>query len=258
MAAQVKEFASIQGRLARLNVAGVEPNLIVQPTQLISARVNSPRQWVMTMAQAMKGDSGTAPWTFPDGTPIAVNPILTAGGNIPLMPGESQALQVALRWGAGGAAFQTRFDYPIFGASFGLTADTVDLNVTLKNPAFSTTYASLAVVPVVGAFMVEGVAVEPSPVEWFERLLVVGAAPQSRTWSVKPYSKQLLLTASGSAGGADQVVWVDSSNTIIEVVVLPGDGTFGFDVPLSAVGIIYIKNGAPATSVALRWQINLL
>jgi len=239
---------------------------VVAPTQLISARLSHPRQWVVTLMQPVTSRSGVNPWisTF-DGAaypPVGVN-IFTA----PVLPVGTPML-VALRWGAGGCAFETLFNYPAGGGTFGVVADTLDLNVGFHGAALS--YGDLLDVPVLGAFMVEGTAADPTPLRWRElgdpglAGLVVIANGSDAFWAVKPYARRLRIIT------ADQLTryrvdWLDTASGLIVAhrFDIPAGETgnqagVSLVVPATATVVRIVNNGAAPAAYALEWEIGLV
>jgi hypothetical protein len=247
--------AAIIGRKVRMSTQGDAPNIIAQPTQLISARNLQPRQWVITLAQVTKGEDGTTPWQFAEGNTVGI-----AGSTAPVIPGPStpgQALTVDLRWGAGGASFNALFDYPLSGGTFGLTADTLDLNVRfrLQPPA---PYAALADVPSVGAFMVPGIETSELPLRWFDNAIGGAAAATPYFFTVKPYARRLLINIIANSAGA-RLHFLDALGNNITVQPLPGPADFAavYDVPAQAAYCSIVTGAGAGAAIRLEWQIGL-
>jgi hypothetical protein len=134
----------------------------------------------------------------------------------------------------------------------------VSLNVDIAEAA-DTPYATAEEVPIVGAFMVPGIASDPAPLRWSEHSVGIDAG-DTAAWAVKPYARQLRIAVSG----ADDVnlSWVDRnggnvywSDTIPASVALVG-GSVIVDVPPQAVAVVVGSVGA--TSVQLEWRIGLV
>jgi hypothetical protein len=249
------------GKRQPLSTTGVAPNLIPGLTQLISARDLEPAQWLITLMQPVTGKSGVNPWIstfdggniFPPGAPL----VFTA----PLMPTDAvgNGMQVRLRWGAGGAAFETAFDYPAQGGSFSIAAEAVDLNVGFRNPV-AAGYASADLVPIVGAFMVPGgYNAEPNPLRWREvpvTLAAVGVA----WFAVKPYARRLRITSFDAATRID-VQWADSGGATLQSrrFDLAGVGAdILLDVPALATVVEIVNRGAGNATYAPEWHIGLV
>jgi hypothetical protein len=254
------EPIAVIGVQKRLLVQGVEPNLIVQPTQLIAAQQLAPRQWVVTLMQPVKL-GGVQPWqsTF-DGSaaypPVA--PLLFTAPQLPRNPVAAAvvigALVVKLRWGAGGVAWNTEFDYPAAGGVFGVTADNINIDVALKSDVAP--YVLLADVPVVGAFMVEGQASDPSPLRWFEGSAQV-ANGTSGFWAVKPYARKLHVTTIDAT--LTNIVWRDTVGNVLRRHRLPAAPVdIDIDVPGQATVVEVANGGAAVTAYALEWKMGLV
>lgn len=203
------EHKSITGTRTRMTTRDVPAGAEMIPTQLISARVDKPRQFVVTIAQATQ-PNGVAPWvsTLDGGNvfPAAPPAILTA-------PLNTEALKLELRWGAGGTAFVAQFDYPAVGGAFGVTADQLDLNAIIGNPAYAVVLDPKDV-PVVGAFMVEGPAADATPLRWRELYPAVPAF--TTVYAVKNYARALRLSQNvAGAAQAFDIEWRTASNTLL-------------------------------------------
>ncbi len=266
-----REYAAVQGRQVKLDTIGAEPNLAAVATQLISARVNESRQWLMTLMPPTKGDSGVLPWisTF-DGSHDApgslIAPEVFTAPVLPATSGFEPSLRVALRWGAGGTAWTTAFDYPGNGGVFGITADTVDLNVSVTGA--NTVFATQGLVPIVGAFMVPGQAADPSPLRWAERGQVI-ATTLSRYWAVKPYARRLhiRIPLSGAMVRPPNLSWLDAAGNGLVIETLTMSGISGtntahvdqtVNVPSQAVAVGVTNNDAASITVYLEWEIGLV
>lgn len=240
------------GRSGIMNTTTAPGGFRTQATQLLSARVDAPRQWVVTLSQATRGN-GVSPWNAPTEGQAVPSPVLT-GFDAPDIVGEK--LQCELRWAAGAASFVTRFDYPIAGTTFGVTAESLDLTVSEVGFALGA-YANLGLVPVVGASMCRGVpSGQALPLRWLENIRALGDGDDSTWWSVKPYARQVRIGAlaapvrySLTAVGAILPYWV---------YTVPADTTLTVDVPPRAT---YMRadqvtaGDAPVTLV--EWLIGL-
>jgi hypothetical protein len=178
----------------------------------------------------------------------------------------TQAVQAKLRWGAGGVAYETRFDWPTLGAVFGVLADTLDLNAVIKGgSASSVAFPSLDVVPVLGAFMVPGFGIDPAPLRWFEANSAPVPMGASVYFAVKPFARKLSVVGP-FARDFVEVRWEDSSGTTIRVQAFrfPTAPAFGdmdvvLDVP-SGASFVKITNAplAPnAVTFLCEWKIGL-
>lgn len=265
------EFKSVIGRRIPLATQPGAGGLLAQPTQLISARVDRPRQWVITLAQIVKQSTGTT-WAFatPTGNTIGEGyKTWTPATNNPSVPtviapafDQDQAMQVELRWGAGGASFVTRFDYPVNGRSFGLTADTVDLSVVFRKPV-STAYPNAGAVPIVGAFMVEGQATDTRPLSWMEAPVNITAAAAFGYWTVKPYARSVRIRWNGAGNPNDLVGFIDAAGSNITafqptVAMMTDPNGVELPVPPSAVGLSYNVGDIQTPAVLVEWSIGLM
>lgn len=228
-------------------------------TQLIGTRESKPSQWVVTLMQPVAGN-GTSPWASPFDSVV---PGVTPGADFtaPTIP-KLSPMYVALRWGAGGVAFETQFDYPASGGVFGVAADTLDLNVGFRGAVPS--WATAAEVPIVGAIMVPGVCASTTPLRWREtgaglNLLAIGAA-QGTFWAVKPYARSLRVASPDIATKYSVTFYDRAANTLWSEIVELGAaiGTSQrFDVPASAVMVNLFSNSAGASTWAAEWEIGL-
>ena len=243
---------------------------VVSPTQLISARYDTPRQWCITVMQPVTDASGVNPWvsTFDGGAfPVVGGAIFTA----PVLP-VNTSLQLLLRWGAGGVAFETAFDYPFAGGVFGFTADTMDLNVGFRGVA--PVYGDPLDVPVVGAFMVPGQVQDSAPLRWRELdplgltgFIDIGAG-NTASFAVKPFTRRVRIS-SPDATTRYRVVFVDANNATlweenIAIAVGPGTAVLGQSPPSStlqvpaAAAVMTIVNNGGASVWTVEWEIGLV
>lgn len=249
---QSGEPKAIQGKRTVLNTkpdgAG---GFIVQATPLISARQDAPRQWAITLCQAVKQSVGNSPWHM-----TAEGTISNAGVNAPDLPGGTQAMQVYIRWGAGGTSFEAWFDYPAAGACFGLTADTLDLSVFFRTDPVSQPYASAGDIPVVGAFMVEGIVQDPVPLRWGEANFVAAAAGNQTFFLVKPFAKKLRVNTHSSGAYPAAGAFVKFFGTNSDFTYDWAAGQQVFDVPAGAEQVSFFTGGTTPT-VNMEWLIGL-
>lgn len=246
------EHKAVIGKRARMNVAPAVGGFTLQETQLVSARVDKPRQFLVSIMPPITG-SGDLPYNAPvDGTALYVP---GTGLSAPFLPDLSAALQLYMRWGAGGVAYQTRFDYPAHGVVFAVTFDTMDLRATVRGPQ-SVLYPTENDIPNVGAFMVEGAPADATPLAWQESPGALAAAA-SLFYSVKPYARRLRVSAQGATGL--RVTFLDTqSATVFQESATPGAGnTPVLDVPVPVAGtIVQVTNtGATPATVYLEWRI---
>jgi hypothetical protein len=267
-AAQVGEFKGTLGRRTVVNSLGQVPNLQVQATQLISARFDAPRQFIVTVAPAARADADVLPWSSinidggaPTGFPQTPNnfnapvvDVLAAFGN---------SLRLEMRWGAAGAAWVTQFDYPLAGGAFGVTADMLDLNVATTGTA---NIATLGQLPVVGAFMCAGAPAHPQPMRWREipnQLTASGGATPARVWAVKPYARQLSIASFNCQSGVRVDFMSASLVNTFQTYRFGQASPIGFlqvvDVPANAA-IVKVTNldATNVCDVSLDWLIGFV
>lgn len=236
--------APITGRRIPLSTIPGAGGFIAQATQLISARVNTPRQWVVTLAQVVPTTPAISPWPAPaDGTNV------TTGFQGP--GGIAGLLRCALRWGAGGAAFQTEFDYPLQGVSFGIVADTLDLNVAMGVDPTLYPFATVDAIPIVGGFMVPGHSPDPAPLRWCEPSNAAPGAGASVFWSVKPYARRVRVNVY-NAGANSYTIQMSGYNRLIT-----GDSDNVYDIPAGTRFLRFINGAGGPTVSAPEWHIGL-
>ena len=186
MDSRVQDPANL-GRRLPMNTQPNGAAFVLTQTSLLSQRIKQPQQLMITLMSIARGPNGTTPWsdTFnnTNTAPTALN------STAPVLPDGNRGLQLYLRWGSGGAAMETRFNYPVQGGTFGLTADSVDLSVLAPSGA-PFTYTSLNDVPQVGAWMCPGQAANPTPLRWPEGLSIIPTG-QSKYFAVKPFARQV-------------------------------------------------------------------
>lgn len=182
---------------------------VTNNVQLISERVERPRQWVITCAPMTANVNPNAtPWYAPsDGTGTA--PPL---GTAPFQALSATPFQVLLGWGAGGVRSQTRFDYPVQGGTFGLLADTLDLNV-IDPSAAAVTLTSLDYVPWFAAFMVPGVPSGRTTMRYTDVVSADLAPGASAFYSIKPFAREVWISNLTLAAAAQrfQVRFLDGA-----------------------------------------------
>jgi hypothetical protein len=171
--------------------------------QLISARVKKPTQWTITLQPMVRTDATTIPWATA-GVDGQVGVVPTPANTTAPVLVPSTSFRCVLRWGAGGVAGETRFDYPYAGCVFSIVADNVDLKVI--DPASATaTYASQGQVPRFGAFMVPGTPGDVDPLTFGDvQSSTSQAIGQVAYWFIKPYARtvrinQLLIANAAQA-----------------------------------------------------------
>lgn len=253
---QRHEHKSTLGSRQRMLTNGVAPNLTLAETQLIRASVERPRQFMVTVAPPTKGN-GILPYvsTFDGG---AYPPVGGAIYTAPPLPDALGALQVFVRWGAAGVSFETAFDYPVLGGVFGITCDTLDVNVRLKAPQVIP-LADANEVPNVGAFMVEGLPADPTPMGWLEA--VASLAPGSDAfYAVKPFARELRVRTSGTTRMT--VEWLNTQGATLasseRVATAPDDLYFVEAVPRQATVVRIVNTtGSNPSAFYLEWGIGL-
>lgn len=258
------------GRVVPMSTLPAAGGLVtLADTQLITARVPAPRQWLVTIMQTQRLQQPLAPWlqNF-DGTPYDNT---TAQFGAPVTPQQGgvnlSMLQVRVQWGMGGARWSTRFDYPLMGGVFGLTADAVNIDVKLRSDAAQTAIPA-NVAPVVGAFMVPGQAADPTPLRWLEPTVNI-AQGSGATWSVKPFTRKVRITSvtCGKLTGAFEIVTGAANNlqVIKQFSVTEPVANAGIDVLLDvpaqceALGITNTASqlGNPA-NFTVEWYMGLV
>jgi hypothetical protein len=225
----------------------------ITQTQLITANSPTPQQWVVTLLQA-KSENGTTPWQFTEGQNGTGGP-----NNVPRMPVYADTLMCDVRFGAGGVSSRAAFDYPSGGATLGLTCDAFDLSVQMRSTmlgiASAWTYATLAEIPMVGAFMVPGAPTD-SELTWTESPKTLAGVGENAFYTVKPYAKRLRGWVSGSAG-TPLLQLVNAGGSTVWQQPLPGAAAvIDIPVPCGAQFARFI-NGTTAMDMYLQWVIEL-
>ena len=244
------------GRLVQANVVAVTGGFQLAPTLLIADTEPKPQQWMVTIAPPVQSNNTLLPWysSF-DGTATVPNNNPASGGynfGAPLLPVLGLTCQV--RWGAGAATFTTQFDYPYNGAVFGVTAETLYLEVLLKQGQAPITYATMAEVPYIGAFMVEGRPANPTPLRWLDVGAIVPATASGTIyWPVRPFARTLDLYITNGSPAADfELVWCNADGTAVYTTsfqLATTTGNFSFDIPPTAIAWSLTQTGASAPSV---------
>lgn len=239
---------------------------LLKSTQLIRAQSKEhPRQWMVTMMPPTT-QSGVLPYmsTFDAG------PYVPGSGDYsaPVLPDVFAALQVALDWGAGGIRYQTRFDYPAIGGTFGVVADMMDVNVQLKPSVGQPIAYNPEDVPVVGAFYVDGAPSDPVPMSWLES--PQDLAPEGgndANYSVKPFSKYLnvgmFATQIVDTPGALLVQWLNTSGSLLSQNQLQIRFEAAYEafrrirVPRQATVVRFVNLGLRPITVYPEWEISI-
>lgn len=250
------EQTAIRGKREQVQLTGAGGgNFNIAPTTLVRANIGTPRQVLVTIV-APTIPSGALPYssTF-DGLPYP--PVGGAIFNAPVLPDVAAALQVKVVWGAGGARFETLFDYPALGGTFSITCDTLDVSVQAKSAQAMTYTAANA--PVVGAFYVDGAPVDDTPMAWLELGQAVAAAA-APAWPVRPFAKELLLWVEPLVT-AFTVEWLNTAGTVLAQIkrTTTAGNTFmdSLQVPRQATVVRFTNTGAVAGSVWMEWGIGL-
>lgn len=250
------------GKRTPMNVDVVPGGVALRDTQLITQDFPSPEQWVITLGQAVKQGTargGVTPWQQNwDGTAVALPIVAPAYFNAPAFPWSGSALQVALRWGAGGTSFETRFDYPVNGCAFGLLADSVNVDVVVRGAPAPADTPTLADVPVIGAFMVPGIAADPTPLRWrdVDSGLLNSAATAIARWSVKPYARRVRVEFQGPAANTF-ILFTDTAGVVLSQYVNTAPGFYIVDVPAQATLLEVNNNSAVNIAARVEWYIGL-
>lgn len=254
--AQHREHKSILGSRQRMLTNGLPGAIQLAETQLIRASVERPRQFMVTVAPPTRGN-GALPYvsTFDGG---AYPPVAPALYTAPPLPDPAGALQLFVRWGAAGVSFETAFDYPALGGVFGITCDTVDVNVRVKGPQ-PIAFADENEVPNVGAFLVEGTPADPSPMAWLESPASI-VPGNDVFYAVKPFSREVRIRTSGATRMT--IEWLNTAGTTLAsrelTVVAPDDLFIVEPVPRQASVLrIVVTTGSNPSAVYTEWGIGL-
>jgi len=252
---------AVYGRRAVMNREGTA----LLPTQLISARdKGAPKQWCVTLAPPST-DNGSIPWessfdgaVFPPVPPaIFTAPIFAGSASNAVL----NALQLNLRWGAGGVAFQTRFDYPQMGGVFGIIADHVTLDAVFRGGrTFPGGAPTPATTPVLGAFMVEGKVADPSPLRWLEKFQTLDAV--GIWWAIKPYSRAVRISVVSAGAQNILVEFADSNGNVIRAesfaVPVTAGVTVTYDLTSIATLVKLTADVETGSAVSVEWKIGLV
>lgn len=209
-----KSFKPNRGRQTAMNSIATSGGFNVVATQLIADVEPKPQQWMITIGPPMAQSQVSLPWqsTF-DGT---TNGPSSSNFQAPVLP--VLGLQCFLQFRAGAVAYQSAFDYPYNGAVFGLTADTVQLDVVLKQGQTPILYPTQAAIPVIGAFMVEGRPATQSPLRWMDvpAVLAISSALTPTFWPVRPFARKLtLICPSCPANDEFEFFWVNAAGSAV-------------------------------------------
>jgi hypothetical protein len=255
-------FSGNRGRAVPLQTApdpAGSGNLVVTKTQLIADTDPRPnREWIITVAPLTMQGNPTVPWNSSfDGTDTTPAP----GTNFSAP--NSPDLQCLLQFGSGGVYFSAAFDYPYQGGNFGVSADQVNFGVIIKpgSPDITFPPADVGNLPVVGAFMSEGVSATPTPLRWME--LVPGPVGGSAVyWPVRPYARELHIVAPTATATTDWfVTWCTASGGAMytEKLVVPAGGGLDVFLDVPAAFVVNILNAeATPVNTYLVWEIGFM
>jgi hypothetical protein len=188
--------------------------LLTNNVQLISERVASPRQWLVTVLPITLARAvGIVPWLAPwNGIPGA----LPVAGDVPWGSSlASRPYRVGLAWGAGGVRSLTEFDYPANGGTFAVVADTLDLNV--YDPVSGTTVIPDAgSAPVFGAFMAPGTPAYTSRMTFLDVTANVHLA-EVAYYAVKPFARRVFISQSEATTAATPYIveFLDAGGNVV-------------------------------------------
>lgn len=228
-------------------------------TQLVAVTYPEPRQLVVTMRQVSRVANPVTPWVATQGSPAFNGPDLST----------TTVMRTRVRWGAGGVSFLAFFDYPLAGGVFGLTAESLSVDVTWWDYATASaappTFGSADIVPVVGAFLVEGVVADPSPLRYAEDLLALAASPapaSAAVLNVPPYARQLALASNSTNAITLEVAFQTGGGATIDAQRVTAPAGAGarvvLDVPSQACSVLVSnQDGVNAINVRPSWRIGL-
>lgn len=233
---------------------------VTNNVQLISERVQFPRQWVITCAPMTRNANPNAyPWYAPDdGTAVA-----PPGGNVPYQALPAVPYRIRLGWGAGGVRAQSEFDYPVAGGTFALLADTLDLNV-VDPVQGSVVLASLDDVPWFAAFMVPGAPAARGTMRYTDVVSADLSPGDVCLYSCKPFAREVWISNLNAAAAAQRyrVRFIDGAGVALWQTfrALDGDGVpQPIPVPSGCVLMELQNLAASAANMQFRpmWNIEL-
>ena len=252
------EYKATQGAKTRMANTPVPGGFALNRTQLIREQRIPMKEYLVTVMPPTTGNGVTLYVSTFDNTNIYP----PGGGTIysaPVLPDPAAALQMLVSWGAGGIRYQTAFDYPALGGTFSITCDAMDIDVGVKGNQVIA-YNDLNLIPVVGAFYVEGAPVDDTPMAWLEPL---GAVPAGGNtfWAVKPFAKELVFAINGGAITSVRVEFLNTAGTTLWVrnytrVVGDPDVADTIQVPRQATVVRIVCLGGAGTA-SLEWGIGL-
>lgn len=241
------------------SVALVDGLTAANTTQLVTVSYpDGPRQLVVTLAQSSRVANPTTPWVAPRADPAFNAPVLPVGF----------VMRCRCRWGAGGVSYLSDQDYPLAGGSFSLVASALSIDVvfysTVTGFPSNPTFAASSEVPIVGAFVGEGVSAVPYPLRWTDPAMQLLASPgpgNDANRNVVPYARQLALTSSTSLATDLSVIWQTASAAVVQSRRYTSLATEGvdllIDVPPMAVSVFVINNAASLV-VNPIWRMGLM
>lgn len=254
-----REQTAVRGFQTPVATRPITGGFEMTETSLLRANWPIPRQWLVTLAPPLRGAQplpyratfdGTA--TVPTGANFGAPQMLSVGQPL-------ETLQVKLRWGAGGVRSETRFDYPMLGGTFSITADSMDIGVASKY-ASAVTFGSTAEIPIIAGWYVEGAPVDNTPMGWSELPCGVLAGADAYV-SIKPYAKELLLGMAGATQA--RIEWLNASTATISIVRVfptvigsPMEQVI-LQIPRQAVLVRIVNDSAANGTFYLEWGIGL-
>lgn len=255
------EQTAVRGFQTPVAVKPIAGGFEMTETSLLRANWPIPRQWLVTLAPPMRGPQplpyratfdGVSPGVVPTGVNFGAPQMASVGQPL-------ETLQVKLRWGAGGVRSETRFDYPMLGGTFSITADSMDIGVASKY-ASAVTFGSPEEIPIIAGWYVEGAPVDNTPMGWSELPCGINAGSDAY-FSVKPYAKELLL----SIQTATQVrlEWLNANTALLAlvrvfptVIASPSDQPV-IQVPRQAALLRVVNDSGANGTFYLEWGIGL-
>ena len=259
---RANQAIAARGKKTIMNNQAVPGGFTLLPTPLVRVESretgNIARQFLVSVMPPTRGD-GTTPYlsTFDGQAGAYPSGIYTA----PQLPDIASALQISLQWGAGGVRYVTAFDYPAVGGVYALTADALDVSVNVKG-AQVINYNSQNLIPVIGAFYVEGQPVDPTPMGWAEPNVSIAGLGEA-SWAVKPFTKDVNLVV-GTTGAAVERFAVTFKNTLGTAISLadylvqaPGSFVQTLQVPRQATVMTITNRTATAKDIYMEWGIGI-
>ncbi len=131
--------------------AAAGPILLLQPITIIDQQLPEMGAWLLTLSP-ITFNGGAQVWAVEDAQPQQI------------LGGADIKLRWRLRWGAGGATFETSGLWPVAGRSFSVSADVIRLDV---EPITATAVAA-SQIPVLSAWAVPAKSVQPYTTDVFQ------------------------------------------------------------------------------------------